>query len=276
MRNAPGFDADAIQRLSPTEKIGLLATVSSQGLPHITLITSLQPIAQDRMAFGKFSEGLSKQNIQNNPKCAFAFMTQDRTLWRGTASYTHQVAEGPEYEMFNEKPMFRYNSYFGVNTVYCLDLVSLNKPEKLPMAAILRAAAATRFAAGSPAPDSKPVLNTMARKLFNNIAALKFISWIQDNGYPALVPVIQCRAAGTERLAFSPGPYARELQSIPPNTQTAVFALTLQMEDVLIRGTFNGFTRSRGIKTGFVDVHWVYNSMPPAHGQVYPEVPVSG
>ena len=275
MSPAHHFNADEIQRLSPTEKIGLLATVNSEGLPHITLITSLQPTAKDRMAFGQFSEGLSKRNIQNNPKSAFVLMTRDKTMWRGTARYTHRVTEGPEYEMFNEKPMFRYNSYFGVNTVYCLELVTLNKPEKLPMAAILRAIAATKLAGGPPAPGKKPALNTMARKLFNNASALKFISWIRDSGYPALVPVIQCRAAGTERVVFSPGPYAHELQKMPANTEAAVFALTLQMEDVLVRGNFNGFARRRGINIGTVDINWVYNSMPPAHGQVYPEIPVS-
>jgi hypothetical protein len=46
------------------------------------------------------------------------------------------------------------------------------------------------------------------------------------------------------------------------------------MEDVLIRGTFRGFKRHRLITLGTVDIEWVYNSMPPAHGQIYPEVPL--
>ena len=29
-----------------------------------------------------------------------------------------------------------------------------------------------------------------------------------------------------------------------------------------------------GIQTGIVDIDWVYNSMPPAHGQIYPPVPL--
>jgi hypothetical protein len=52
----------------------------------------------------------------------------------------------------------------------------------------------------------------------------------------------------------------------------AVFGLTLQMEDVLVRGVFAGFGKYRGITLGCMDIDWVYNSMPPVHGQIYPEL----
>ena len=59
---------------------------------------------------------------------------------------------------------------------------------------------------------------------------------------------------------------------IPRATPVAVFGLTMGMEDVLIRGTFRGYLRTMGLILGTVDIEWVYNSMPPAHGQIYPEV----
>lgn len=51
-----------------------------------------------------------------------------------------------------------------------------------------------------------------------------------------------------------------------------MFGLSLTMEDVLVRGTFRGFSRHRGVKLGTVDIDWVYNSMPPKQGQIYPEI----
>jgi predicted Zn-dependent protease len=53
-----------------------------------------------------------------------------------------------------------------------------------------------------------------------------------------------------------------------------VFGLTLQMESVLVGGRFSGFDRSRMIQTAVVDIKWVYNSMPPAHGPIYPPAPL--
>jgi len=51
----------------------------------------------------------------------------------------------------------------------------------------------------------------------------------------------------------------------------ALFAMTMQMEDILMRGTYNGIRRYRGVRLGTMDITWAYNSMPPAHGQIYPE-----
>jgi hypothetical protein len=46
------------------------------------------------------------------------------------------------------------------------------------------------------------------------------------------------------------------------------------MEDVLVRGIFNGYCRYRGVNLGTLDIDWVYNSMPPNHGRIYPPVPL--
>jgi len=48
--------------------------------------------------------------------------------------------------------------------------------------------------------------------------------------------------------------------------------MTMGIEDVLVRGPFSGFKRYRGLPLGTVDIEWVYNSMPPCHGQIYPQV----
>ncbi|MEZ4578486.1 MAG: hypothetical protein R2875_10860 [Desulfobacterales bacterium] len=48
----------------------------------------------------------------------------------------------------------------------------------------------------------------------------------------------------------------------------------MKIEDALVRGVFNGMSRSRGIQTGSVTIDWVYNSMPLCHGQIYPPVPL--
>jgi hypothetical protein len=45
------------------------------------------------------------------------------------------------------------------------------------------------------------------------------------------------------------------------------------MQSVLVRGAFSGL-RGRLPPSGAVAVDWVYNSMPPGHGQIYPPVPL--
>ncbi|HXX35373.1 MAG TPA: hypothetical protein VEM15_12945, partial [Thermodesulfobacteriota bacterium] len=61
-----------------------------------------------------------------------------------------------------------------------------------------------------------------------------------------------------------------ELSSLRQNSSVAIFGLTMDMEDVLVRGVFAGFGKYWGVTLGCVDINWVYNSMPPKPEQIYP------
>jgi ABC-type amino acid transport system permease subunit len=60
-----------------------------------------------------------------------------------------------------------------------------------------------------------------------------FIAYIGLDGYPIIIPVIQCQAADSRLLTFSPLAFKEELSRIPQRTEVAVFGLTMGMEDVL-------------------------------------------
>lgn len=273
MKTKTAFSSQEMKAFEPAEKIGLVASVDPEGLPHITLITSIMASRPDQLTLGQFCKGLSKEYIRQNPRIAFLIMTLDKKMWRGKARWTHLKTDGPEYQRYNDIPMFRYNTYFGINTVHYLDLIETTGGGRLPMAQIVCAAVLTKLAKGgvkTPAKDR--ILNSFSEQLFNRLDSLKFIAYVGQDGYPVIAPLIQCQAADSRRLAFSPAAFKEELIQIPQGARVAVFGLTMGMEDVLIRGTFDGYRRSRILQLGTIDIEWVYNSMPPCHGQIYPEV----
>jgi hypothetical protein len=267
------FSEADIASTRPELKIGLLATVTPEGLPHVTLISSLMACGPAQMSFGQFVEGTSKQNILINPKTSFLIMSLDKNLWRGKATYTHFVKDGPEYDHYNNVPMFRYNAYFGVHTVYYLDLVGHTGKSPLPMNTIIFAAVKTMLARtlGSK-PGKKAVLNPWTRAFVDKLDNLKFLSYVGADGYPAIIPAIQTQSLDAQHVLFSTSVYAEELSAIPAEVPMAVFSMALTMEDVLLRGTYQGIRRLGGIKTGVVEVDWVYNPMPPTAGQIYPPI----
>jgi hypothetical protein len=200
-------------------------------------------------------------------------MTRDRKLWRGKARWTHLRKDGAEYEIYNKMPMFRYNAYFGINTVHYLDLIETSEGEPLPVPLIRRASIFTRLAKGGAKGGANGrILKPFAEELFNKLDSLKFLAYLDSDGFPTLIPVIQCQAADSRRLVFSPSAYGEELRKIPKDATVAVFCLAMSMEDVLIRGTFLRLSRYRLLSLGVIDISWVYNSMPPCHGQIDPEV----
>lgn len=269
------FTEQEMQAFEPAEKIGIVASINPEGLPHISLITSIMAAKPNQVTLGQFCKGLSKQYIQENPNVAFLIMTMDKRMWRGRAKWTHLKNEGPEYERYNEIPMFRYNTYFGINTVHYLDLIETSECQGLPMPRIVLSAMLTKFAKSSARTgQAERVLTPFAEQLFNQLGSLKFLAYLGPGGYPNIIPVIQCQAADSRTLAFSALAFKEELNRISSGTEVAIFGLTMGMEDVLVRGTFQGFKRYKFVKLGTVGIDWVYNSMPPGHGQIYPEVPL--
>jgi len=265
------FSEQDIESFKPEMKIGLLATVSEQGLPHITLISTLQACSPTEMFWGQFSEGMSKVNIRKNPKTGFLIMTLDKNLWRGKASFTRTTKAGSEYELLNNTPMFRYNAYFGIHTVYYMDLVSHTGKEALPMANVIQAAVKTMVAktlAGKG--DGKDVLNSFTRRLIAKMDNLKFLAYVDTDGFPVIIPIIQAQTAGSDRAIFASSVYNSDLKSVPAGTTAALFCMSFEMQTVLLRGIYRGIRSIGGVECGELIVDWVYSPMPPKSEQVYP------
>jgi hypothetical protein len=227
------------------------------------------------LSFGQFTEGLSKNYLLNNPKTGFLIMGLDKNLWRGKATYTHSAKSGPEYDYYNNVPMFRYNAYFGVHTVYYLDLLTHTGKAPLPMNRIIFAAVQTMLARTmGRKPGGEPVLNQWTHAFMDKIDNLKFLSYIGSDGNPAIIPAIQTQSLDANHVLFSTSVYSNELAVVPAETPMAVFSMALTMEDVLLRGMYHGIRTIGGVKAGLVEVDWVYNPMPPVPGQIYPPLPI--
>lgn len=263
-----------IAAFAPSEKIGIVATIRD-GMPHISLLTSLMAKDATHLTIGEFCRGWSKENMEKNPAIGFALLTLDRRLWLGKAKWTHKAHEGKEYEIYNAQPMFRYNTYFGINTVHYLDLVEIEGGENIPMGAVVKSALLTKIAKGSARAKSEtPAMKPFAQRLFNQLDSLSFLAYLGDDGFPQLVPLFQAQAADRGRLVFHTGAFGEHLARIPKGAAAAVFCVSMQMESVLVRGIYGGISRARGIPVGTLDINWVYNSLPSAHGQIYPELPL--
>lgn len=267
------FTEKEIKTFRPNEKIGLVASINPEGLIHMTLITSIMASGPRQMTLGQFCMGRGKWFIQENNNLSFLVMTLDKQFWRGKARWTHKRFDGPEFELYNEMPMFRYNSYFGVNTVHYMDLVEVGPQESLPMSRLVSASILTKLAKGSlKTGQRKRILKPFAENLFNDLGALKFMSYLGNDGFPVIIPLIQAQASDSRRISFSPLAFESELSAIKPGTKVAVYCCNLKMQSVLVRGIFTGIKRKRFVNVGVIDIDWVYNSMPPIHEQIYPEV----
>jgi hypothetical protein len=152
-----------------------------------------------------------------------------------------------------------------------MDLIAHSGLHPLPMNQIIFAAMQTLLArslAGKVAKET--VMNPWTKAFFAKIDNLKFLSYVGVDGFPVIIPVIQAQPRDDATLLFSLGAFGDELAAIPPDARVAIFGMALTMEDVLVRGVFQGIRRVAGVRCGQVQVDWVYNPMPPKPMQIYP------
>ena len=76
------------------------------------------------------------------------------------------------------------------------------------------------------------------------------------------------------RLVFPTGLFREQLEYIPKDSKVAVFGMTMDFIAQVVKGTFLGFEKHRGISAGIVNIEEVYNSAPPLPGLIYPELEV--
>jgi hypothetical protein len=275
IKNHTTFTEDDIRNLEPSMKIGILATVNPDGLPHLTMISSLKASSPNQLCFGQFTEGSSKTHILENPKTGWLIMTLERQIWRGVAEFTHTARSGADFDAYNNTPLFRYNAYFGIHTVYYLNLAGHSGKSALPMNRVVFAAIQTMLARSLPGKRAAAsVINPWTRNFLNGLNTLKFLSYVEEDGYPHIIPAIQTQTYDNQQVLFSASVYSEDIQRIPSGVPIAVFGLSLDMEDVLLRGRYAGLKRRWGMRCGSVEIDWVYNSMPPTPGQIYPPVPL--
>ncbi len=267
------FKPEDIKYTEPAEKVGIAATINNEGLPHISLLTSIQVRNPKELTIGEFCTGLSKDFMERNRKIGFLIMTLGKEFWRGKAQWREKKTHGDEFEDYNTLPMFRYNSYFGINTVHYLDLTAVTDRKPLPMGAIIASTLKTRMSKGFIGKKAtEEILTTFSYNLINKINSLSFLSFIAADGYPVVIPVIQACSAGRNRIIFNTSVFSEQLDALKENTTTALLCMNLDMESVLVRGKFRGFRKTLTGRTGTIDLDWVYNSMPPQHRQIFPEV----
>ena len=275
-RSVQKFTEEDIRDLNVELKIGVLGTVTPEGLPHLTLLSTLQPCNPATIVWGQFTEGNSKKFILENPNTGFLVMSLQKEIWRGKASFREMRKNGKEFDNYNNMKMFRYNAYFGVHTVYYMVVIELHERQALPMGSVVTSAVKTMIARMFGKKDKTAhALNAWGQALLNKVDNLKFLGYIDCDGFPQILPVVQLQALDAGHLIFSPGAFGQEINMIPKGAQVAMLGMSFDMEDVLTRGTYLGIQRIGGVRCGVLEVDWIYNPMPPVPGQIFPAIPLT-
>ncbi|MDR0388212.1 MAG: hypothetical protein LBH57_09285 [Treponema sp.] len=274
------FEDVCSKKFESDSKIGLLASIARDGYPHIALITSISVKSRTVLMWGQFSQGLSKDYLKDNPKTGFLVVSPDQYWWTGKAAHSGSAVKGEDFDYFNNKPLFRYNSYCGFGAVHYGDIVDVSAGEKLPLAHVLSGACLSNLMKGfvKKVPDNSGGIQKLppyGMSLGSKLTALKFAAYVDSDGYPRIIPALQGRPVDGSRLVFSSLPYGDLLRQIPSGAKAAVFMANLELESLLLQGRWDGAKKYGGFSGMVFEIDKVYNSMLPLTGYIYPPAPLS-
>ncbi|GMO41619.1 MAG: hypothetical protein Ta2F_17560 [Termitinemataceae bacterium] len=103
----------------------------------------------------------------------------------------------------------------------------------------------------------------------NNMGTLKFIAYIDTDGFPRIIPALQGTAIDNNRMVFSAMPYGGLLSKIPSGAKAAVYLANMDLQSLLLQGIWRQAGKN-GSKGGIFEIDKVYNSNLPLGGYVYP------
>lgn len=267
---------EAINFTQTEMMLKLVSTIDERNWPHITFISMNVIKDKNNVVWGQFTTGTSKKNVLKNPKQGIFYMTADMPFkfLQVKANFSHTSKEGEDLDYFNQTDIFRYFTYYRVHTAYYNKLVAVRAIRDLSLFGIIKGIIKNVIGKGGAKTNvDEKRLNVIGYKLFSAAIAVRVIAYIDPiDGYPIMIPCIQLQATDHNRLVFPPSILKEDLYQIPVNSKVAVFGMNFDFANQVVKGTFTGFKRFRGIKFGVIEIEEIYNGSPVVVGKTYPEI----
>jgi hypothetical protein len=275
---AKEFEDACTKKFESDSKIGILCPVAPDGYPHMALISSIGVKNKNVLMWGQFSQGRSKEYLKQNQKTGFLVVSPDQYFWTGKALHTGSIVKGEDFDYFNNNPLFRYNSYCGFGSVHYGDIVDVSAGQKLPIPKIAVGALKSNLIKGcvkkSLAKNAPgwgiEKLPPYGMNLGSKLTTLKFVAYVDSDGFPRIIPALQGIPADSGHFIFSTSPYGELLEKIPAGAKASVFLASLDLECLLVQGHWQGIKKYGGIKGAVLEIDKVYNSMLPLAHYIYP------
>jgi len=267
---------EAIQFTQPGMMLKLIGTIDERGWPHITFIAMNRIINKKQLVWGAFTEGTSKKYVRKNPKQGILYMTAKMPFkfLQVKVDFNHTTPEGKDLEYFNKSDLFRYFTYYRVHTAYYNNIFAISPIRNLPLFGIVKGIIKNIIGKGGAKTKlNEKRLNVIGYNIFTATIGIRAIGYIDpSDGYPIIIPCIQLQAADHNRLVFPPSVLSEDLNKIPLNSKVAVFGMNFDFANQVVKGTFTGFKKFRGVNFGVIEIEEIYNGSPLIVGKIYPKI----
>ena len=195
-------------------------------------------------------------------------ITEDLDGWILRGDFVEFQRTGPYVDRQMSSDLLRYNAYTGIRNAGVLRVRSLEGSFSISKLQVARDFALARLASlrgnirkisENPLGSEVTTIPLPTRREFARMAAVKVLAWIEQDGYPVVIPALSLQPVGEHGLAGR-----LEIRGLPapsPGAQVAANILTFEAISYQAKGRWYPFGSS-----GVLQVQEVYAGGPPYPG----------
>lgn len=243
-----------------------MATMDSEGEPNVVPVLSWTVYEDDTLVYGDFMTYKTRKNVNDgNSKISILVFTQNLDSWLIKADFESYHRNDEIYEFIAQTPLFRYNQYTNARGAGVANAVWASQKYGISKIGVLSAFLKTKMAGRNvPTHDTEEgnmPLNVLKR--MSEMAAVKVISYVAEDGYPVAFPEFGMLPVSSNRLVVKRGEEKRRGFNLKDGTRVAISLVTLEPAAFQLKGTFRELNDS----TGFIELDRVYTCSLPRPGE---------
>lgn len=189
------------------------------------------------------------------------FLQGDFVEWQQTGDYADHL---------NNSDLLRYNAYTGIRNAGVIQVQKIIRHFRISKLRVLTDYLLARTATYSKTAGSlnnATVIPPVVKKNFGLMMAVRILTFLDDEGYPLMVPALSLQPAGESTLLCAQGLFADMLKILRAGTPVAASLLTFDVVSFQSKGLWLGSRRILGALVGSMSVTSIYAGGPPIPGR---------
>ena len=269
MKSYPQLPKPALKALTNDAFPKFAATVSSEGVPNVVPLLTTNAADETTLIFARFMIWKTARNLEANGKITVNVIGPGLCSWIIRGAFQEFVRQGPYLDHYNRKALFRYNAYAGAGEVGVIKVREARGPLPLGLLrslfySLLREPSRN----GHLCSHDQVVMPLPVQEKFEARLALKYLGFVEDDGFPIAVPCFDLHAPTTNTLALTmPRSNDHPLSQLRPGMKVAASVLTLTPVAYQVKGVFAGEENAAGSRQGLIQLQECYTAAPPVPGR---------
>lgn len=264
MANA-GLNEELVEAMKEFLTPKFMVTKDSDSEPNVVPVMSWTVYEGNTLVYGDFMTYKSRKNVTNgNTKMAILVFTTDLDSWLIKADFESYHRNDEVYEFIAQTPLFRYNNYTNARGAGVAEAIWASQKYGISKLSVLSAFLKAKLA-GRKVPTEETVegnmpLNVMKR--LSQMAAVKIIAYISDDGYPVAFPEFGMIPVSANRIVLKRVEEKRRGFALKDGMRVAISLVTLEPAAFQLKGHFREIDDS----TGYIELDRVYTCSLPRPG----------